>query len=59
VTVTGKRNNKNEDFAQHLPWFVKPKFILDGNKKNPRSTKYDNTTLWVPPDELAKLTPIF
>lgn len=46
-----------EDELKSLPWFVKERFIQDRNRRNAQHPEYDKSTLYVPPDELEKLTP--
>jgi len=40
-----------------LPWFIKTKFIQDLKGRRPTDEAYDQSTLFVPPDELEKSLP--
>ena len=47
-----------EDELKSLPWFVKDKFICDRALRLPSNPAYDKSTLFVPADELSRMTPV-
>ena len=47
-----------DDELKSLPWFVKPKFIQDWDRRKPSDPDYDNSTLYIPSDEFNRLTAI-
>jgi len=50
--------NPNYDmFDDPTPWWALPKDRLDAQKRKPDHPDYDPTTLYIPPEELKKLSP--
>lgn len=50
--------NPNLDmFKDPTPWWATKEHMRDKNKRKPDDPLYDPTTLYIPPDEIHKLTP--
>ena len=53
-----KEQSNKDDYDQYFPWFIKPKFIQDKERRPKSHPNYDPDTLFIPGDEFSNFTTV-